>query len=69
MQTDLQEQFYALMDRYNSGVEPLESWETADIVALIRILDAVLQQRHDEAAGFLTALQGVEETDYDFDPD
>lgn len=40
--------FYAIMDDYNSGVEPLENWATGDIVRLINVLDAELQRRADE---------------------
>jgi len=43
-----QESFDSIIDRYNAGVEPLENWLTADIVNAIRLLDAELQQRHDE---------------------
>lgn len=41
----LQDRFYDLMDKYNSGIEPLESWETRDLVRLIEIADAELQGR------------------------
>lgn len=37
--------FDALMDKYNSGIEPLENWTTADIVALIDAADTELQNR------------------------
>lgn len=40
-----QEQFDALMARYNSGIEPLENWETADLVRLVNAADAELQNR------------------------
>lgn len=43
--SDPQEVFYSLMDKYNSGVEPLQNWTTVDIVALIDASDAELQNR------------------------
>lgn len=43
--SDPQEVFYSLMDKYNSGVEPLQNWTTVDIVALIDAADAELQNR------------------------
>jgi hypothetical protein len=42
-----QEEFYSLLNKYNDGTEPLESWETSDLVALERILDAELVRRAD----------------------
>lgn len=43
--TGLQGRFYELMDKYNSGTEPLSSWETRDLVRLVQIADAELQNR------------------------
>lgn len=37
--------FYDLIDKYNTGTEPLENWITADLVALIDAVDAELQNR------------------------
>jgi hypothetical protein len=37
--------FTELVERYNHFIEPLENWATADIVALIEVLDCELQQR------------------------
>ena len=47
----LQDTFDAILSKYNSAIEPLESWLSMDIVALINVLDAELQQRaytHDQ---------------------
>jgi hypothetical protein len=43
---NLQDRFYALLERYNSGFEPLESWETKDLSELEQIVNAELQDRH-----------------------
>jgi hypothetical protein len=37
--------FDELMEKYNSGIEPLENWTTADIVKLIDAADTELQNR------------------------
>lgn len=39
------DKFTDLIGRYNGGIEPLESWDTADIVQLIDFADAELQRR------------------------
>jgi hypothetical protein len=38
-------EFSELLDTYNGGVEPLESWTTRDIVRLVELGDAELQRR------------------------
>ncbi len=40
-----QDTFDALLERYNSGIEPLENWTTADLVKLIDAADSELQNR------------------------
>lgn len=40
-----QDEFYALLDKYNNAVEPLENWTTVDLVRLIDAVDAELQNR------------------------
>lgn len=49
------EAYYEVLDRYND-VEPLESWLTADLVTMIRLMDAELQRRHHENDGLNAAL-------------
>lgn len=41
-------EFSNLLDTYNGGVEPLESWTTRDIVRLVELGDAELQRREFE---------------------
>lgn len=48
MRADNQSEFYALLDTYSGGVEPLESWTTRDIVRLVELGDAELQRREFE---------------------
>lgn len=62
-----QDTFDSIIDRYNSGVEPLENWTTADIVSAVRLLDAELQRRHDESSAAAYAADVDDEDDYDFD--
>ena len=67
-----QESFDSILDRYNSGVEPLENWLTADIVNAIRLLDAELQARYDEEKSSRARAHEddpEDEDDYDFDLD
>lgn len=40
-----QDEFYALLDKYNNAIEPLENWTTVDLVRLIDAVDAELQNR------------------------
>ena len=42
---EAQQTFDELMDKYNSGIEPLENWTTTDIVKLIDAADTELQNR------------------------
>lgn len=42
---EAQQTFDELMDKYNSGIEPLENWTTVDIVKLIDAADTELQNR------------------------
>lgn len=58
-----QDELYALIDRYNGLIEPIESWQTADISALIRLLDAELQRRYDETRHFVEGLKSLEDFD------
>lgn len=37
--------FYNLLDKYNAGVEPISNWTTEDLVKLIDVVDAELQNR------------------------
>lgn len=41
----MQNEFDALLDKYNNGVEPLSNWTTPDLVRLIDAVDAELQDR------------------------
>lgn len=43
--TDLNEQFYELVERYNRFIEPLENWSTDDLISLQMVLYAELQER------------------------
>jgi hypothetical protein len=58
-----QDELYALIDRYNGMIEPIESWATADVSALIRLLDAELQRRYDDVQHFIKGLDTLEEFD------
>lgn len=40
-----QDRLYALLDAYNGGTEPLQNWDTQDLVTLQLIVDAELQRR------------------------
>ena len=37
--------FYNLLERYNEGIEPLSSWTTEDLLELVALADAELEQR------------------------
>lgn len=63
MTTDDQDELYQLLDKYNQMIEPLESWQTADISKLIGLLDAELQRRYDETRHFTEALSQLEDFD------
>lgn len=39
--------FDRVLEQYNEGIEPLENWDTADLVALGHAIDAELQARAD----------------------
>lgn len=39
--------FDRVLEHYNEGIEPLENWDTADLVALGHAIDAELQARAD----------------------
>lgn len=39
------EKFFELLDRYNTGVEPLDSWDTDDLIELQMAIGAELQER------------------------
>jgi hypothetical protein len=41
----VQERFYEIMDAYNGGDEPLENWDTSDLVSLANCIDCELQRR------------------------
>jgi hypothetical protein len=43
---NLQDRFYALLDAYSDGTEPLENWDTQDLSDLQDIVNAELQDRH-----------------------
>jgi hypothetical protein len=43
-----QDLFDEILGHYSSGIEPLESWTTEDLVRLSRALDAELQIRYDK---------------------
>ncbi len=42
---DRQMEFYALLDSYNQGIEPLENWTTEDLVKLAVLIDTEIQNR------------------------
>lgn len=46
-----QEVFDEVLSHYDSGLEPLGSWTSEDLVRLGRAIDAELQLRCDESAG------------------
>jgi len=48
--TNRQEEFYALLDKYNQGTEPLSSWESFDLARLEQIIDAELAERGNNLA-------------------
>lgn len=58
MTTSLQERFEALLERYNDGIEPLESWTTEDLSELEFIVNTELQERYYQEHGI----------DYEIDP-
>lgn len=41
-----QQAFDKLLDFYNSGTEPLDNWNTSDLVKLMTAVDAELQERN-----------------------
>lgn len=57
---NLQDRFYALLDAYQNGVEPLENWDTQDLSELQDIVNAELQDRHyrDLEARGISIIQG-----------
>lgn len=40
-----QDKFYALLDKYSGGIEPLESWESLDLAELETLVNTELQER------------------------
>ena len=47
-----QDKFYALLDLYNEGTEPLESWTTEDIELLIAICEVELYGRRETDSAY-----------------
>ena len=43
--TDLNETFYELLERYNTGIEPLENWTTENLLDLQVVIRAELEAR------------------------
>ena len=49
---DRQMEFYALLDSYNQGIEPLENWTTEDLVKLATLIDTEIQNREFNARAY-----------------
>lgn len=43
-----QEALYDLFEKYNGGIEPIESWTSKDLVKVVDLIDAELQRREFE---------------------
>lgn len=57
---DNQDSFYDILDRYNTGIDPLENWLTEDLVHVVELIDAELQRRDFERE-FRSPFDRVEE--------
>lgn len=42
---DSQEKFDLILEKYNSGIEPLQNWTTEDLIALQAAVDGELMDR------------------------
>lgn len=60
---EAQQTFDELMEKYNSGIEPLENWTTADIVKLIDAADTELQNRAPPDSSYDVPMGTIESDD------
>lgn len=44
------DKFTDIAQKYTGGIEPLDNWDTEDVVKMIDLLDAELQRREYEKA-------------------
>lgn len=62
--SSLQDRFYVLLDKYVSGDEPLENWDTRDLSELESIVNAEIQDRYRKSQndlGYTDAFDGYDE--------
>lgn len=60
-----QDAFYALLDKYSKGIEPLSNWTSVDLVALVDAVDVELQNRAPEDGTYDSSPPDSEEEDED----